>query len=249
MAGLSAQRSGLRQSVMNLALFDFDGTITTGDTFSPSIRLAVEPRRMMAGRAVVGPLVRGYRLGLVSASRARLVVSGFGFRGASAVAVRERGLRYAADVLPGTVRRRALERIKWHQGQGDEVVVVSSSLDVCLRPWCESQGLHCICTELEERDGRLTGRYRHGDCTGSEKVRQIREQDLADRYPLVHAYGDTREDREMLALADRKHYRWREISDGAKQANLDLRRPCELSGPARASRTTRENLSLIVSFP
>ena len=31
------------------------------------------------------------------------------------------------------------------------------------------------------------------------------------RYGLVYGYGDSREDREMLELADRKYYRWKEI--------------------------------------
>ena len=198
---------------MNLALFDFDGTITTSDTFSPFLRLAIAPGRKLAGCVFLGPLVLGYRLGAVPASQARPLVARFGFRGASAELVRDRGRKYATDVLPGTIRRRALERVAWHQLQGDDVVVVSAGLDVYLRPWCESRGLHCICTELEEQNGTLTGRYRHGDCSGAEKVRQIRERYPLDRYSEVYAYGDTSEDREMLALAHRKYYRWQEIAD------------------------------------
>ena len=32
------------------------------------------------------------------------------------------------------------------------------------------------------------------------------------RYTQVYAYGDTSEDREMLALAHRKYFRWRDVS-------------------------------------
>ena len=51
---------------MNLALFDFDGTITTRETFGDFIRFAVPPRRRPLGTVVLGPLVMGYRRGLVS---------------------------------------------------------------------------------------------------------------------------------------------------------------------------------------
>jgi phosphoserine phosphatase len=34
---------------MNLALFDFDGTITVGDTFVPFMRFAVRPGRLVLG--------------------------------------------------------------------------------------------------------------------------------------------------------------------------------------------------------
>jgi phosphatidylglycerophosphatase C len=198
---------------MNLALFDFDGTITEGDTFSGFLRFAVRRRRIMLGAVPLSPVVLLYRLGLISASHARPIVSRVGLQGEPADSVREVGRRYAAEVLPPAVRRHALERIHWHQAQGDTVVVVSASLDAYLGPWCESIGVERICTELEERNGRLTGRYRHGDCSGPAKARRIRERYELSRYAVIYAYGDTDDDREMLELAHRKYYRWREIED------------------------------------
>lgn len=198
---------------MNLALFDFDGTITRTDTFSSFLRFAVRPRRKVVGGVLLIPVVAGYRLNIVSASRARPIVARAGFHGERAESIRALGRRYASEVIPGVTRRRAMDRIEWHQRQGDVVVVVSASLDVYLRPWCESVGVQLICTELEERGGRLTGRYRHGDCSGAEKLRRILEEHDPRRYPLIYAYGDTSEDREMLGLAQRKYYRWKEIGD------------------------------------
>ncbi len=104
----------------------------------------------------------------------------------------------------------ALERIEWHQSQGDRVVVVSGSLDVYLGPWCHKRGLECICTTLEERGGIMTGEYLDGDCVGPEKARRILERYDLGRYEVVYAYGDTSEDQEMLDLAHRKYYRWQE---------------------------------------
>lgn len=198
---------------MNLALFDFDGTITVNDTFTDFIRFAVGRRRIAIGGVVLSPLAVGYRLGLVSASRARPVVARVAFQGKRADSIRELGRKYATEVLPRTLQRRALDRIEWHRRQGDAVVVVSASLDVYLRPWCTAVGVQLICTELDERNGVLTGRYRNGDCSGGEKSRRVLEQYDASRYSLIYAYGDTSEDREMLAIANRKYYRWTEIAD------------------------------------
>lgn len=200
---------------MNLALFDFDGTITVGDTFSPFLRFAVRPSRVALGGLLVGPLVLGYRLRLVSASRARPIVTRVGFQGERADTVRDLGRKYAAEVLPTVLRPNALERIDWHQRQGDVVVVVSASLDVYVDPWCKAIGVQCICTELEARNGRLTGRYRQGDCSGHAKVRRIREQHDLSQYSVIYAYGDSSEDREMLELAHRKYYRWAEVDGPA----------------------------------
>ena len=114
-------------------------------------------------------------------------------------------------VLPSTLRPRALERLEWHRSQGDRIVVVSASLDVYIAPWCAERGLEFICTTLEERDGRLTGRYVDGDCCGPEKARRIRARCDLGRYSVIYAYGDSGEDREMMALAHKKFYRWQEI--------------------------------------
>jgi phosphatidylglycerophosphatase C len=214
---------------MNLALFDFDGTITEGDTFTAFLRFAVRRRRIMLGAVPVSPVVLCYRLGLISARHARPIVSRVGLQGERADSVRELGRRYAAEVLPRVVRSRALERIHWHQAQGDTVVVVSASLDAYLGPWCDSIGIGRICTELEERDGRLTGKYRHGDCSGSAKVRRIRERYDLSRYPVIYAYGDTDDDREMLELAHRKYYRWREIADWSEAISEGMAHPDRVS--------------------
>ena len=197
---------------MDLALFDFDGTITTSDTWTPFMQRAVRPARILAARVLLTPLIIGYRLGLVSSSRARRVAARVGFQGEEAASIRRLGLEYATAVLPARIRTEALERIAWHRSRGDRIVVVSASLDVYLAPWCASRGLECICTTLEERGGRLTGRCVQGDCAGQEKVRRLRERIDLDRYPVIYAYGDSGEDREMLALAHRKYYRWKEIS-------------------------------------
>ncbi len=195
---------------MNLALFDFDGTIRRGDSFSEFVRFAVRPGRMIAGRMLVGPLVLAYRLGLLSASRTRSAVARFGFRREEVTRLRQLGLQFSNRILPGTVRPRAIERIEWHKRQGDEVAVVSAALDVYMQPWCDTMGVQCVCTQLEERNGRFTGRYVGGDCTAGEKARRVLERFDLTRYALLYAYGDTREDREMLAIAHRRFYRWEE---------------------------------------
>jgi HAD superfamily hydrolase (TIGR01490 family) len=197
---------------MNLALFDFDGTITSRETFPDFIRAAVPPRRLTAGRVVLAPLVAGYRLGLVGGSPVRAAVVGFGFRGVREDAVREAGAAFAARVLPTVLRPGAMARIDWQRARGDRVVVVSGGLDLYLAPWCERHGLELICSSLEARDGALTGRFHGAQCVGPEKPRRVRERCVVEGFPVVHAYGDTREDFDLLAIAHRRVYRGAELA-------------------------------------
>jgi HAD superfamily hydrolase (TIGR01490 family) len=211
---------------MNLALFDFDGTITRNDTWTPFLRLCATPPRIVAAGVALGPVVVGYKLGWISARRSRPIVARFAFQGQKAAVVRELGEQYASETLPGVIRRRAMERIEWHKRQGDDIVVVSGSLDAYLVPWCKSIGVDLLCTQLEEKNGTLTGRYLRGECSGDEKARRIRERYDLDRYAVIYAYGDTDEDREMFALAHEKYYRWEKLADGVV---LSSRHPTQIA--------------------
>jgi len=197
----------------NLALFDFDGTITSEDTFTPFVFEVVEPRRLAIGKVVLGPLIVAYKLGFLSASVMRRSIIRFGFRGRDLSDVQAAGLRYSRSRLATVVRNRAIERIRWHQTRGDVVAVVSASLDVYLADWCREMGVELICTELEEHGGVLTGRYKNGDCSGREKARRVRERFELERFGAIYAYGDTTEDEAMLALASRRYFRWPQLND------------------------------------
>lgn len=209
---------------MDLALFDFDGTITDGDGFLPFIRRAVSRPRVLAGTLGLSPLIAGYRAGWVSASRMRQSIAWVAFRGRLQSEVAALGERYA-QTLERRVRPEARERIAWHQARGDRVIVVSASLDCYLAPWCRSHGLELICSELELRAGVCTGRYRGGDCTGPEKARRVRERCELGAYEQVFAYGDTPEDRELLALAQRRFFRWQELAADPGPVSAALRPP------------------------
>ncbi len=194
---------------MDLALFDFDGTITDNNTFTPFIRYAVGRKRMMFGRFLLTPVIVGYKTGLVPGRIAREIVAGFGFRGRPVSELQYIGRKYATEVLPIHTRPEALERIQWHRRRGDQIVVVSASLDLYLRPWCERHKLELICSRLRRKNGLVTGRYVNGDCSGPEKARRIKKHYDLSRYDTIFAYGDTSDDHEMLALATFKYYqRW-----------------------------------------
>jgi phosphatidylglycerophosphatase C len=196
---------------MDLALFDFDGTITTRDTFTDFVHCAAPPRRIAFGKAALAPVVAAYRLGLVSANAIRACVVRVGFSGAPQARVREAAHQYSRTALRACIRPAAMERIDWHRARGDTVAVVSASLDLYLADWCREHGLALLCSSLETDAGVLTGRYAGRQCDGDEKVRRVRQAfDLAG-FEAIHAYGDSKGDRPMLAIASHRSYRWRNL--------------------------------------
>ena len=90
-------------------------------------------------------------------------------------------------------------------------MVVSASLDLYLAFWCDAYHLGLICSRLDVQNRRIQGRFDGGDCSGSEKASRIKKRYAVEDYALVYAYGDSADDREMLALADIRFYRWRRV--------------------------------------
>ena len=66
--------------------------------------------------------------------------------------------------------------------------------------------IEIICSELEIKNGRFTGSYVNGDCSGAKKVSSVRKQVNLSSFSQIVAYGDTKEDVPMLRIADVSYY-------------------------------------------
>jgi len=88
----------------------------------------------------------------------------------------------------------------------DHVAVVSASIDNWVAPFF-GDGVQVIGTQIEVKEGKVTGKFKTNNCYGPEKVNRIRQEiGLEPRNELlITAYGDSRGDQEMLALADKAY--------------------------------------------
>ena len=196
---------------MALALFDFDGTITTHETMPDFLRRSISPRRLLVGWLLLAPLVLGYKLRVVSGTLVRRAIVRFGYSGVPVSVVAAFGREFAKNYLPNVLRPEAMQRIAWHKAQGHKVVVVSGGLDAYLVPWCDAQGLELLCSSLQHQNGVLTGHYEGQQCVLAEKARRVRERYDLRAFPEVYAYGDTPEDRDLLGIDTKKYYQWQEV--------------------------------------
>jgi len=192
---------------VEIAFFDFDGTISFRDTLFDFIRYSRGNREFAAGMAILLPGLLRFKCGRISAAHAKEMVLSHFFRGMTATDFSRAAHRYALERLPGIVRPGALARIRSHQEKTHTVVVVSAAIDQWLAPWCGEYGIHLLATGLEYRHNRITGRLKGPNCNGPEKVIRIRQKFDLTRYTTIHAYGDSAGDREMLAMADAPNFR------------------------------------------
>lgn len=111
---------------------------------------------------------------------------------------------YADEVVASGLRPDTPRRLEWHREQGHEVVIISASPDLYVAPLGRRLGADAVlATRLEiDAAGRLTGRFGGGgNCRGLQKVLRLREH-LGEDSVTLFAYGDSKGDRELLAMAD-----------------------------------------------
>lgn len=191
-----------------VAAFDLDGTLTRRDTLLPFLTYLVGWTGMLARSPTLLPILAAYAAGLLSNSRAKEIVFDRFLTGRPLVEFNRICERFARDRLPGVMRPRMLTRLGWHRRRGHRCVIVSASMENYILPWARTAGFEAvIATRLETADGLLTGRYDGANCHGTEKARRLLAW-LGQRDGCeIYAYGDSRGDREMLALADHAFYR------------------------------------------
>jgi HAD superfamily hydrolase (TIGR01490 family) len=193
--------------MQQIALFDFDGTVTQKDTLVRFIRFAAGKYRMLWGMAYLSPMLTAYKLKLIQNYKAKEIMLSYFFKDMDESDFLRKAKRYSLEHIDTILRPGAMERIRWHQTQGHRVVIVSASIECWLKPWCDRHNIELIATRLERKDGKLTGKFLGKNCYGMEKALRIREAHDLENYKKIFAYGDSPGDREMLALAHEAHYR------------------------------------------
>ncbi len=190
-----------------LALFDFDGTITSKDSLLEFIKYTSGKFGFLLVMGLFSPVIFYYVFIKKDGEIAKRKVLAFLFRGKTKDELDQLGVSFAAEVIPEILLPRAIKEIKNHKSKGDRVIVISASLESWLRPWAESMDLELICTQMEFSQEKFTGRFATPNCNGEEKVNRIKAYLNVDEFSPVFAYGNSSGDKPMLALADHGFYK------------------------------------------
>ena len=192
---------------MNIAFFDFDGTITKKDSMFDFISFAVTKKTFLIGMIYLLPIMILTKLKIIPNYRGKEILLSHFFKGMRIKNFVQLASKYSLTMIDKIVCLDALERINWHKNNGDKVVVVSASINTWLIPWCDKNNIDLLATELEISNNTITGKLSSKNCHGVEKVNRIKERYQLENYKIIFAYGDTKGDKAMLELATRKYYR------------------------------------------
>ena len=185
------------------AAFDFDGTLTRRDTLVPFLAtVAGRTAVMRALAAESGDLARAAAgRGDRDVAKERVLTRVLAGLPHSEVATA--GRAFGIELARRAITPEARDRVAWHRREGHDVVIVSASLDVYLGEVAQALGVaHLLCTSLDiDERGHCTGRLLGANCRGPEKATRLQTLFGTEKVELW-AYGNSRGDDEMLALAD-----------------------------------------------
>jgi phosphatidylglycerophosphatase C len=191
----------------SIAFFDFDGTITTKDTMFEFVKYSRGPVRYLVGLCLISPWLIAMKFGLISKAQAKEKLLTYFFGNYDVDKFTRICHSFSTEIIPRLVRQDALSAIQKHKEEKTEIVVVSASAENWVAPWCIQNNLQYLCTRLEERDNKITGRLLGTNCNGPEKVSRIKAKFDTAEYKTIYCYGDTNGDKQMLQLATHPFYK------------------------------------------
>lgn len=191
-----------------VAAFDFDGTITSEDTFRIFLRRLVTRREVAAvlGRRLpkmLGALHGGGARDRAKGALCKDLLEGLTTEYAESVAADT-----AREVTGSLIRSDTAARIRWHQGEGHRIIVVSASFEAYVRPVVATLGIDEVLATrwgVDEGTGLLTGELEGGNVRGDAKV-DLLNAHLGGSAVIEYAYGNSSGDSAMLARS--RHPVW-----------------------------------------
>ena len=190
-----------------IVVFDFDGTITTRDTFALFLRYYSGTAKWTFKIIQLLPVFIAYTLRIIDRNAVKAYVIRKFFKNASVSELNASAETFAADVIPPLIRPLAQIELDQRKNDPESLYICSASIAPYLRAWGKEQDIHNIlATELEQREGVYTGEIEGWNVWGAGKTRRIDAEFAPNPVRIKEAYGDTRGDREMLHAADVSHW-------------------------------------------
>lgn len=187
-----------------VAFFDFDGTLTTGDTLMPFLKFVVGAPSYYAKLGLVSPVLIAYLAKLIRNDIAKRIVLKQYLAGYHIEELYELGECFSEEVIPTMLRPEGMERLRWHQNCGHECVLMSASLDVYLSCFASENNFNkLICSSLKiNSEGKVDGSLEGDNCSGDIKVEFLKEYLRKRGGGYSYAYGNSLEDLGHLTIVD-----------------------------------------------
>lgn len=184
------------------AFFDFDGTLTSGDSLMPFLKYCVGSKIFYFKLVLLAPTLLGYFAKLIANDKAKEKVISTYIGGWHQDKLTILANAFCNEVLINMQRKSGMEKLNYHKKKGHYCVLVSASPELYLLPWAKLHGFNAIiATKLTFDNNLLTGELSGDNCYGEKKVKRIVELFGGNCWQNSFAYGDSTADLPMLKKA------------------------------------------------
>jgi len=183
-----------------VAVFDFDGTLTTKDTLLLFIRYACGTKKFFFGMILYSPFIFLMLLHLYPNWKCKEKIFSHFFKKMPYEEFNKKGISFANVFFEKIIRTQMTERLQWHLEQGHKVYVISASIEEWVIPLCKKLGNVTVLATKVKSD--LSG-FASPNCYGQEKINRLLQVEPKRKEYFLYAYGDSRGDKEMLSFADK----------------------------------------------
>ena len=192
-----------------IAIFDFDGTLTKGDTFLPFLIYSFGFWKTFCCLVYTFPCTLAYFLNLVSNHYAKEKMINYFFNDINVKHMNSISENFVEQDLNKYLRSNMIDRLKWHQKQNHITVLISASLNVYLKHWAKKFNFSIVeATLLEKRNSSYTGKIKGKNCYGIEKLNRLNRifKNNFSEYE-TYGYGDSSGDKLYIDLCDFKYFK------------------------------------------
>ncbi len=204
-------------SLPKIIAYDFDGTLTTKDTFVLFLRYYAGFWKWSLKMISLLPIFFAYKLGVIDRHFAKKHVVKAFFTAHDSTKIQQKADMFARTVIPTLIRPQGLTQFQADCQSSEHVYIVSASISPYLHAWAQAQGLdkaRVIATDLalisDTIPPKTSGQIEGLNCWGEHKITKIQMAMRAqgfESFQISNAYGDSRGDKEMLDCAQFAHFK------------------------------------------
>lgn len=194
-----------KRSPNKLAIFDFDGTLTYSDTTIGFLIYYGGYIKTLCAFLFNAPWILLACLHFINWESVKERVFKVVFGGDDFNMAKEKGDSYGNQLIPKLLLPITMDELNHLRLNGFEILLLSASCRLWLEQWCINENIELICTELEQRNGVLTGKILGSNCFGEEKVRRLKHKYDLESIDEVIAFGNHSSDFYYMRLAHKAY--------------------------------------------
>ncbi len=193
---------------MKLEIYDFDGTITNKDSFLEFLKFMKGRKKYYFFITLISPAILLYFIGIIPNWKLKEFFLSVFLKNTPIEEYNRKCNIFAEKVLPGIIKKQALQNIINGKSTNNKIIIVSASLENYIARWAENYDIQVVATKVDVKNGKLTGRINGKNCYGKEKVIRLKRNINIRDFDEISVYGDSKGDKELLSIATKRFYKY-----------------------------------------